>query len=188
MLAVSPLNLYETAVSIQSRALASSATSTVFPESVVHSWNESTDMFWEPTFAELRKQGRTIIVGATVTRPGRNRYKNVLMLRGAHTATFEQRVPVPYAMWNPLTGEGVDIHPNGPAVFDLNGERVAPLICYEQFLGGPVLLSMLRRPTVLLAVANDYWATGTTIPAIQSESIDAWSRLFWVPTVKAVNQ
>jgi len=188
MMAASPLNLYQTAVSIQSRALASSATATVFPESVVRSWNESTDLFWEPTFAELRRRGQTIIVGATVTRSGRNRYRNILILRGAHTATFEQRVPVPYAMWNPLAGEGVEIHPNGPAVFDLNGQRVAPIICYEQFLGGPVLLSMLHRPSVILAVANDYWAKGTTIPAIQSESIDAWSRLFWVPAVKSINQ
>jgi len=78
MLTASPLNLYQTAVSIQSRALDSSATSTVFPESVVRSWNESTDIFWEPTFAELRKRGQTIIVGATVTRSGRNRYRNVL--------------------------------------------------------------------------------------------------------------
>jgi hypothetical protein len=185
---VSPLTMYLDANSIQVQALESKAQTTAFPETVVRPWNDATDLFWEPTFQELRRRGQTVIVGAMVTLPGDNRYKNVLMIRGAQTGTFEQREPIPYAMWHPFSGEGVPFNMVGPSVVQIGRERVAPIICYEELLGAPVLLSMLHRPTILLGVANDYWAKGTFIAKLQDESLDAWSLLFWVPTVKAMNE
>jgi len=185
---VSPMRMYQDANSIQEQALESHARTVVFPESVVRRWNAMTDAFWEPTFDELRNNNRTLVVGATVTLPGWRRYSNVLMIRGAQTATFQQREPVPYAMWHPISGEGTPFNMLGPSVIQIGDERVAPIICYEELLGAPVLLSMLHHPTLLLAVANDYWAKGTFIGKLQDESINAWSLLFWVPNVKAMNE
>ncbi len=114
-------------------------------------------------------------------------YFNSVVVRGADFHTFQQRIPVPIAMWNPLTGEGAPINVLGPGILPVRGERAAVLICYEQLLVWPVVSSMAQRPTLIVAIANDYWATGTSIPRFQRSAVKAWSRLFAVPYLSAVN-
>jgi apolipoprotein N-acyltransferase len=76
---------------------------------------------------------------------------------------------------------------NGPAVIELDRQRLAVLICYEQILAYPVLASMLQRPTVLVGISNMYWFSGTTIPHYQGSAIRAWAKLFGVPCLTATN-
>ena len=114
-------------------------------------------------------------------------YDNALIVRGAETGAFQQRIPVPIGMWNPLEATMARLHLNGSGVIDLHGQRAAVLICYEQLLTWPVLVSMVRRPTVLVAVANDYWVAGTPIPSFQLAAVRAWARLFRLPYYSAVN-
>lgn len=57
------------------------------------------------------------------------------------------------------------------------GERAAVLICYEQLLVWPVVAAALDRPTLLVGIANDYWAVGTRIPAVQKGELRAWAQL-----------
>lgn len=115
-------------------------------------------------------------------------YDNAVIVRGAETGLFKQRVPVPIAMWNPLKTAAAHLHLWNAGVIDLHGRRAAILVCYEQLLTWPVLVSMAHRPTVLIAVANDYWATGTPIPHFQLAAVRAWARLFDVPYLSAVNR
>jgi apolipoprotein N-acyltransferase len=91
-------------------------------------------------------------------------------------------------MWRPWDHVGVPIHYFGPATLAIGSRRAAPIICYEQLLVAPVLLSIREKPDVLLGIANDYWASGTYIPEIQNAAITAWSRLFWIPLVTATNK
>jgi hypothetical protein len=91
-------------------------------------------------------------------------------------------------MWRPWDHIGVPIHYFGPATLAIGPWRVAPIICYEQLLVAPVLLSIREKPDVLLGIANDYWAAGTYIPEVQNAAITAWSRLFWIPLVTATNR
>ena len=114
-------------------------------------------------------------------------YRNVLIIRGHENTIFDQRIPVPISMWRPFARTGVQLHLAGPAVLPVAGERAAVLICYEQLLTFPILTSLLRRPTVIVAVANDYWAGGTTIPAFQLTAVRAWARLMALPYVSATN-
>jgi hypothetical protein len=114
-------------------------------------------------------------------------YRNVLIVRGHENTMFDQRIPVPVSMWKPFARSGVQLHLAGPAVLPLAGQRAAVLICYEQLLTWPILTSLLRRPTVIVAVANDYWAGGTTIPAFQLTAVRAWARLMALPYVSATN-
>ncbi|MDQ2777105.1 MAG: hypothetical protein M3Y57_19620 [Acidobacteriota bacterium] len=114
-------------------------------------------------------------------------FRNVLIVRGTDTGVFEQQVPVPFGMWKPLNNHGVPLRFAGSGVLSVAGERAAVLICYEQLLIWPVLTSMLSRPTVLVAVANDYWAGGTTIPNAQMAAVRAWARLNSIPYVSATN-
>lgn len=114
-------------------------------------------------------------------------FRNVLIIRGAEKGLFEQRVPVPLGMWKPLSNFGVPLRLTGSGVFPVAGERAAVLICYEQLLSWPILTSMLGHPTVIVAVANDYWAGGTTIPKAQLAAVRAWARLISIPYVSATN-
>ncbi len=114
-------------------------------------------------------------------------YFNAVIARGADTSIFRQRIPVPIAMWKPLSSHGAPINVLGPGILNVHRERVAMLICYEQLLVWPILASMTQHPTVMVAVANDHWAVGTPIPRFQLSAVRGWSRLFGIPYLSAVN-
>jgi hypothetical protein len=114
-------------------------------------------------------------------------FRNVLIVRGREESVFDQRIPVPIGMWRPFDDGGVPLHLNGASVLPIVGQRAAVLICYEQLLTWPILTSLVRKPTVIVAVANDYWARGTTIPAFQLSVVRVWARLMAVPYVSATN-
>jgi hypothetical protein len=122
------------------------------------------------------------------TRSAEFAYDNAVVVRGTETATVVQRIPVPIAMWNPFRSQSARLNLFAPIVVPIAGERAAVLVCYEQLLTWPVLTSVLRNPTVLVAVANDHWATGTPIPAFQVTAVRSWSRLFGIPAINAMNQ
>jgi predicted amidohydrolase len=115
-------------------------------------------------------------------------YFNAIVIRGAQAATFEQRIPVPMAMWNPFKSESAPLNLEGPAVLRIGSKRAAILICYEQLIVWPFLTAMLENPDVLVGVANDYWATSTPIPRFQRSACQSWTRLFGIPFVLAVNR
>jgi apolipoprotein N-acyltransferase len=213
--AVTPLCEYLAAQAIQDRARASSARVVVFPESVVPRWTASTDLFWQPAIDALRRDGKIVLIGALVPeslsvsdadmrgsidllRTGQEpqpaprkaepySYRNVAMIRGTQSGIFLQRVPVPISVWKPLSHGGAPLDSGGPAVVEIGGERAALLICYEQVIPWTVLSAALARPTLFVGMSNDHWATGTPIPQWQALCLRAWSRLFWVPYLLAVN-
>jgi len=114
-------------------------------------------------------------------------YLNAMVLRGATEAIVPQRVPVPIAMWNPFRRDSARPDWFGPGAVQIGSERAGIIICYEQLIAWPVLVTMTKRPTVLIAPANDYWAQGTTIPMFQRTAMRSWARLFGVPCLFAVN-
>ena len=114
-------------------------------------------------------------------------YENGLILRGVQVGFFKQRIPVPIGMWNPLSAVTARLNISSPGTVDIQGERAAVLICYEQLLTWPVLASMVEHPTVLITAANNYWATGTPIPQFQLAAVRAWARLFHLPVFAATN-
>lgn len=114
-------------------------------------------------------------------------YFNGIVIRGAQPGIFEQRIPVPVAMWNPLRQDSAPLRLAGPGEITIAGKRAAILICYEQLITWPVVTSMLRQPQILVGVANDYWAIDTTIPRFQRSAVQSWARLFRIPYVLAVN-
>ncbi len=119
---------------------------------------------------------------------GSDSYRNVVVIRGTQAGIFVQRVPVPFGMWHPFSGGGVPLNFFGPGVVRVGNERAAILICYEQLLTWPFLASVSARPTVVVAVANDYWVERTSIPRYQATAARAWGRLFGIPVISAVNR
>lgn len=183
-----PLADYQAAQSIQQIALRSDARVILFPETVVTNWNPGTDLFWKATINTLREQGKTILVGANVFDPTSQHYLNSIVIRGAEQRpNFVQRIPIPIAMWIPLSKAGVPLQLRKPGTVMIGGQNAAVLICYEQLLVWPVATSFMQHPTLLLGTANDYWARNTTIADIQRACLESWARLFRVPLLWAQN-
>ena len=114
-------------------------------------------------------------------------YDNAVIIRGAENAVLRQRIPVPIAMWKPFQQDGAHLHLFASGVVAIRDQRAAVLICYEQLLAWPVIVSLWKRPSVVVAVANDHWVAGTVVPAYQRLATGAWSRLFGLPFVSATN-
>src|SRR6266849_809418 len=186
---------YNTHQSMQTTILESHADVLLFPEHLVTHWNESTDAFWGNTLTAVAAQHRTILIGAGInqtTTPrnpfAQNRYLNVLLARGEENAAlYEERIPIPIAMWKPFGDGGVPLTPFARGTIRIHNQNAAVLICYEQILVWPFLSSAREHPTILLTTSNDYWAKNTRIPAIQQSSAASWARLFHIPVLSATN-
>jgi hypothetical protein len=138
--------------------------------------------------AALHGGGPSPFTRARVRHPNGFAYDNAMLVRGAHAATVVQRIPVPMAMWKPFHLQSARLNLFAPSVVRLASERAAVLICYEQLLTWPILSSILQKPTALVTIANNHWAAGTPISAFQAAAVRAWSRLFGIPAVGAINQ
>ena len=200
---------------LQERAVRSSSKVVIFPETAVPMWTAATESFWEGTLARVRADGKTLVIGGGLAgvdpvpfdfsadlaalgdvRPapggaqqrGAASFRNVALLRGHETGTFVQRIPVPIGMWRPFRRGSIPLNVGGRGTIVVSGERAAIWICYEQLLIWPVVESMLERPSVIIAMANDYWATATPIPRCQASLVSAWAQLFGLPYVSSVNR
>jgi hypothetical protein len=186
---------YNTHQSIQTTILESHAAVLLFPEHLITHWNESTETFWGDTLASVATQHRTVLIGAGINPPAtprnsfaQNHYLNVLLARGKdNTALYQERIPIPIAMWKPFDGHGVPLNLFARGTVHVHNQNAAVLICYEQVLVWPFLSSALDHPTILLTPSNDYWAKNTRIPAIQQSSAASWARLFQLPVLSATN-
>ncbi|MCW1410717.1 MULTISPECIES: conjugal transfer protein TraB [Rhizobium] len=161
----------------------------VLPESALGFWTPTVERLWVQA---LQETDLTVVAGAAIV--DARGYDNVLVALsgGGARMLYRERMPVPGSMWQPwrpLLGQsgGARAHFFANPVVDLTGERVAPLICYEQLVVWPVLQSMLDDPDLILAVGNGWWTKGTSIVAIQRASAQAWARLFGKPLVISFN-
>jgi predicted amidohydrolase len=213
----SPVAEFAAAERIQELARASRAHVIIFPETVVPMWIEASSLFWEQTLADLGASGKIVAFGAGLPiagRPGDSpaapqkippladasfllttaaegvspAYHNVVVIQGAQTGVFFQRIPIPLGMWRPFSSSGVPLNLARRGTIQLAGKRAAVLICYEQLLTWPALQSLLEHPSILIAVANDYWATNTPIRRCQNAAVRTWGRLFRLPVLSATNQ
>ena len=103
------------------------------------------------------------------------------------SSEFTQRIPVPIGMWRPFTNTGAPLRLSSPAVIRIADQTAAVVICYEQLIAWPTLAAFLDRPTIMIAIANQFWVAGTAIPEVQRNTVRAWARLFDVPVVLASN-
>jgi hypothetical protein len=149
---------------------------------------ESALGFWTPTIERLwieGLEGADIIVIAGATKLDATGYDNVLvaLTGGGASILYRERMPVPGSMWQPwrsmfgLSGGARAYFFDNPSV-TVGGQRLAPLICYEQLVVWPVLESMFDNPDVIVAIGNGWWTKGTSIVEIQLASVQAWARLF----------
>lgn len=161
----------------------------VLPESALGFWTPTVEHLWTKALAG---KPLTVIAGASVI--NEDGYDNVLVAISGEggIVLYRERMPVPGSMWQPWRswlgqtgGASADFFAN--PVVELNGRKLAPLICYEQLIVWPILQSMLSDPEVIVAVGNGWWTSGTSIVAIQRASAAAWARLFDKPLILSFN-
>nr|WP_280971481.1 nitrilase-related carbon-nitrogen hydrolase [Cupriavidus gilardii] len=158
----------------------------VLPETVLGHYTKATARNLAETSAQLKARGSTLLVGAEAVQPDGS-IRNILLAIGATEGALQQRVPVPIGMWHPWSEGSVSMNVLDRGVHTVGHRRVAPLICYEQLLVFPVLVSMAGGADTIVAVANLWWARETSAPAIQRQTTSSWARLFGVPVVHATN-
>lgn len=168
---------------ISSRAKASPGQLLLFPENSLPDYSDAVTGEWLDLPA-IAAAGTTIVVGSNRPDQDFRHRQNVLLVRGAFSGEYRQRIPIPVAMW----GRDTDAHLLGPGTVLIGSHRAAVLLCYEQVLVLPVLESFGSGPDILLGSSNLYWAKGININAIEKVCVQAWARLFRVPYLRAVNQ
>jgi len=161
----------------------------ILPEGAVRRWTEATEEFWSPTIQHLRASHRTALIGVGVPVVNSQEFQNsVIAVGDSQAVTFNQRIPIPIGMWKPLgPADGVPLNLTGPGTLRIGRHRLAVLICYEQLLVWPILQSALEKPSLIVGISNAAWTRHTNIPAAQQACLSAWSRLFGIPYVAAVN-
>ena len=129
---------------------------------------------------------RSVIPNALI-KPRPEPIDNTVLILGAESATFYQRVPVPVGMWRPFSKISVPLRLDSPGVLVIAHQRAAVLVCYEQMLTFPVLASMLQHPTVIVGISNTFWFDDTTVPRYQATVLPGWAKLFHIRLYLSVN-
>lgn len=139
--------------------------------------------------AKVKAADQIALIGAEAsdeTRP--SGFKNGLVVVGEETPRFiAQRVPVPASMWRPFSSKGAAADLFGTGITTIKGLKSASLICYEQIITFPALISSAHSPKVILAPSSVWWASKTSIPEIQRASARSWARLNRATLVLSIN-
>lgn len=161
----------------------------ILPEGAVRRWTEATEAYWANTINHLKTSHQTALIGAGIPIPNSDQFHNsVITIGTSPAARFDQRIPIPIGMWKPFgPADGVPLNLTGPGTMKLGKHRLAILICYEQLLIWPMVHSALEKPTLIVGISNATWTKHTHIPTAQEACLQAWSRLFGIPYVSAIN-
>ncbi len=170
----------------------------LLPESIAGPWLPGTRAVWRPVLQyTARHPGKVVLVGADIPLRGARPLRGaeglsdaLVAMQDGRETVLPDRIPVPFSMWHPWRKQNnFPMRVFGaPEVGTVDGVKVGYLICYEQLLIWPALALFCQHIRVLLAPANDWWAQGTTIPAIQHVSAQAWAYFLGVPVLFAVNR
>ena len=174
------------------RSLEGGARVVVLPEEIAGLWTPASAYWWEEIDRLAAARGATVLVGAEVAISGTAKRIDALVVLGKGSpSVLQARQPLPLAEWKPWAEGGMVTgweRWNGLAA--ISGRRVAISVCYEDTLTLPLLLSFAARPapSLIISVANNWWAQGSDEPKLQEAAISAWAALFGVPLIRAVNR
>lgn len=184
------LGQYKTAVAVQALVPAG-ATVIVLPEGVGGLWTESMRRLWHSRRARVAPS-QTMILGATVysydDQGGEHDEAAAIVLTpDGREHVVRQRAPVPGVLWRPWESAGYRSHWLHDGLVEVAGQKLAILICYEQLLVFPVLLSVAAGADALVGLANVSAFHGESLAVWQGAALGAWASLFGIPWVSSTN-
>ena len=150
----------------------------LLPEGIVTGgWTEVGKRLWA-------KEPKSVLVGAELkVGPPEN-----IMVDTKSGTIYRQRQPIPFSMWRPFDSSSYGAAWFKNPLLEINGKKIAPLICYEGFLVWPIVHSYISGATAIAATGNYWWNRRKELPVIHESIIKSWSRLFSIPYTMAVNQ
>ncbi|ADC73291.1 TraB family protein (plasmid) [Thioalkalivibrio sp. K90mix] len=155
----------------------------LLPETVAGVWE-----FAEPMWEHWDGAPRGALIGAALQGDAPGYHNSLVGIGALRGMRYDQRMPIPWAMWNPLDPESAHADIFGPGTVQApTGEEIGVLLCYEQLIGFPMIQTFWVGPDVVLAPTNAWWAYNNAIPRMQEYIVSAWGRLFGVPVVTSVN-
>lgn len=159
----------------------------VFPELVGGDWLDN-ETWWDDIDRSLREKRQSAFIGIHRRSPAGEYINSLVGIGAEHGVELVDRMPIPIAMWSPWTKDGAVAFWSHAGVTRVGGKAIGHLICYEQLLMWPVLVTAAGNPDLIVAASNVWWARATSIPKIQRQTVSAWARLFGKPVVFASNQ
>jgi apolipoprotein N-acyltransferase len=170
----------------------------ILPEEAVGLWRAAVRFWWEPFVTTLARRRQTLVLGADLPAnekddavPQRNsyfRYTDSAIVLGETHGRFDSRQPVPGGLWRPGAPISASLGSLKQRYSRIAGRLVEFSICYEDYLLWPHRRLYIRRPNVLLSVANDRFAHDFALGQIQRQSIESVARLSGVALLRAVNR
>lgn len=166
----------------------------IFPEMVAGKWTLVERDLWNDVNTYATLHNSAVLLGAENVVSDRH-YDNALIILGRRQlisqSMIKARLSMPYSTWNPFAtwSATLNISKKNNGVVVIKGQPTAVLICYEQMVVWPILQSMSdnRKPQLIIAVSNLWWARNTRIPNIMENTTALWGRLFAVPILRAMN-
>lgn len=162
----------------------------VMPETILGMYEPQTQLSLAHGEEELRRKGSRLIVGAEF--PVGTQYQNGFVVLGATENDAKQgfqNIPVPVSMWMPWRNDGAIANIFGhDGLVQVAGNKAGVMICYEQLLSWSILWMFAQEPSILVGMANVWWAKNTSIPMIEKQTMSGYARLFGVPFIEAQNK
>lgn len=165
-------------------------------QSKVSVWPEAAGGWWDVNEAflsaaddEMKIQKRSALIGAH--RVVNGLYVNVVESIGTESGVeWNSRMVVPLSMWRPWASQGEKwaVDWTGSGVKRFQGKKVGVLICYDQVIVWPAILTIIDNPDVLIGVSNGWWSKGTAATGAQMASMGSWARLMGLSMVTARNE
>lgn len=156
----------------------------LLPEAVVNNWQVGRS-YLEPAFSYAQRRGVSVFVGGQEKRP--TYWQNAIYSNAGTVPAAVNRLPVPFGLWRPYTPASVPMSLLNTGIVMHEGRSYAFLVCYEQLVAWPVLVSRYAGAQAFLAPANHWYEQDTSLPAIQRETARAWAQLFGAPILFAEN-
>lgn len=173
---------------LQDRLLTQRSNVSVWPEAA-GGWWDINKAFLSAADDEMKMQKRSALIGAH--RVVNGLYMNTVESIGAESGIeWHSRMVVPLSMWRPWASQGEKwaVDWTGSGVQPFQGKKVAVMICYDQVIVWPAILTMMDKPDVLVGVSNGWWSKGTAATGAQIASMGSWARLMGLPMVTARNE
>ena len=136
--------------------------------------------------ARARRNEAVVLIG--VIEKTNEAHENTLLILGEKPDQYNARQPVPFVMWSPWQSSGITSHWFDSGVHNIAGKRTAILICWEEWVPWPMLLSSFHNPEVIVSASNHGWASeGNRMWKRQTVSAKALGRLYGLPVIRAIN-
>ncbi|ENO78993.1 conjugal transfer protein TraB [Thauera sp. 27] len=163
----------------------------VLPEQFLGRFNLDTERALQYLLGPmLAERSAHALIGAALPTGEGKQTANVLMhFDGAHWSPIKARFAVPVSMWKPWADDTTVINPTDLRLFEVAGQTAHVSLCFEDYMFWLHLGVFMtnKRPEVIIAVANGWWAQDGKAQAIQDEHINAWARIFKLPLVRSLN-